>query len=68
MAAGEGDVGRWIAQAWGVWVEEVRLARAVANVVLAGISLRIVGQGLKGPFRPQTIEGIMKTVRALLGR
>ena len=37
-------------------------------LVLAGISLRIGGQVLKGPFLPQTLEGIMKTVRALLGR
>ena len=44
------------------------LAMAVANLVLAGISLRIGGQVLKGPFLPQTLEGIMKTVRALLGR
>ena len=41
---------------------------AIGNLVLAGISLRIGGQVLKGPFLPQTVEGVMKTVRAVFGR
>ena len=32
------------------------------------LSIRIGGQVLKGPFLPQTLEGVMKTVRALMGR
>ena len=35
---------------------------------LAGISLRIGGQVLKAPFLPQTLEGLSRTVRAVLGR
>jgi len=68
MVAGEVALVLWIQQAWGLSMMRALLAMAVANLVLAGISLRIGGQVLKGPFLPQTLEGIMKTVRALLGR
>ena len=68
MAAGEVALVLWIQQAWELSLMQAPLALAVANLVLAGISLRIGGQVLKGPFLPQTLEGIMKTVRALLGR
>ncbi|AII46147.1 membrane protein [Synechococcus sp. KORDI-49] len=68
MAAGEVALVLWIQQAWELSLMQALLALAVANLVLAGISLRIGGQVLKGPFLPQTLEGIMKTVRALLGR
>ena len=68
MAAGEAALVLWIQQAWELSLMQALLALAVANLVLAGISLRIGGQVLKGPFLPQTLEGIMNTVRALLGR
>ena len=68
MVAGEVALVLWIQQAWELSLMQALLALAVANLVLAGISLRIGGQVLKGPFLPQTLEGIMKTVRALLGR
>ena len=44
------------------------LVLAGVNLLFAGVSLRVGGQVLKGPFLPQTLEGIMKTVRALMGR
>ena len=44
------------------------LAMAVLDVVLAGVSLRIGGQLAKGPYLPQTLEGLSKTTRAVLGR
>ena len=68
MVAGEVALVIWIQQAWELSLMQALLALAVANLVLAGISLRIGGQVLQGPFLPQTLEGIMKTVRALLGR
>ena len=68
MVAGEVALVLWIQQAWELSLMQALLALAVANLVLAGISLRIGGQVLQGPFLPQTLEGIMKTVRALLGR
>ena len=44
------------------------LSLAVLNVVLAGVSLRIGGQLAKGPYLPQTLEGLSKTSRAVMGR
>jgi hypothetical protein len=44
------------------------LTLSVLNVVIAGASLRIGGQLAKGPYLPQTLEGLSKTTRAVMGR
>ena len=38
------------------------------NLVLAGMSLRIGGYLAKGPYLPETLEGISKTTKAVLGK
>ena len=38
------------------------------NLALAGMSLRIGGYLAKGPYLPETLEGIAKTTRAVLGK
>ena len=38
------------------------------NITLAGISLRLGGKLLKGPYLPETIEGLSKTTKAVLGK
>ena len=58
----------WIQQTWALSLVQALLVLAIANLVLAGISLRIGGQVLKAPFLPQTLEGLSRTVRAVLGR
>ena len=58
----------WLQQQFNLSMLQALLALATANLVLAGISLRIGGQVLKGPFLPQTLEGLSRTVRAVLGR
>ena len=68
LLAAEGALLLWIQDNWTLQLTKALLALAIANLVLAGISLRIGGQVLKGPFLPQTLEGLMKTVRALMGR
>ena len=68
LLAGEGALLLWIQDNWTLELVQALLVLAIANLVLAGISLRIGGQVLKGPFLPQTLEGVMKTVRALMGR
>ena len=68
LLAAEGALLLWIQDNWKLQLTQALLALAIANLVLAGISLRIGGQVLKGPFLPQTLEGVMKTVRALMGR
>ena len=68
LLAAEGALLLWIQHNWTLQLTQALLVLAIANLVLAGISLRIGGQVLKGPFLPQTLEGVMKTVRALMGR
>ena len=38
------------------------------NLVLAGMSLRIGGYLAKGPYLPETLDGIAKTTKAVLGK
>ena len=58
----------WMQEVWGWSVMKGLLAMAVLDVVLAGVSLRMGGQLAKGPYLPQTLEGLSKTTRAVLGR
>ena len=68
LLAGEVALVLWIQQTWSQSLIQALLALASANLVLAGISLRVGGQVLKAPFLPQTLEGLSRTVRAVLGR
>jgi len=49
------------------WIAAV-LAFAAVNLVLSGVLLRIGGQLSKGPYLPETMAGLTKTTRALVGR
>ena len=40
----------------------------IINIILAGMSLRIGGYLAKGPYLPETLEGIAKTTKAVLGK
>ena len=68
LLAGEVALVLWIQQTWALSLVQALLALSVANLVLAGISLRIGGSILHGPFLPQTLEGLTRTVRAVIGR
>ena len=58
----------WIQATWSLTLQLALLVLAADKLVLAGISLRLGGQVLKGPFLPQTLEGISRTFRAVMGR
>ena len=58
----------WLQQQWTLSLVQALLTLAAANLVLAGLSLRVGGELLKAPFLPQTLDGLRRTVRALLGR
>ena len=49
------------------WISAL-LAFAAANLALSGVLLRIGGQLSKGPYLPETMAGLTKTTRALVGR
>lgn len=55
-----------LVKGWG-WIAAL-LAWAAANLVLSGLLLRLGGQLTKGPYLPETIAGLTKTTRALVGR
>ena len=60
----------------GFWMREVLeldtkstiLILVCINLGLAGLSLRIGGYLAKGPYLPETLEGITKTTKAVLGK
>ena len=41
---------------------------ALLNISIAGVSLRIGGYLTKGPYLPDTLEGISKTSKAVFGK
>tara|TARA_Y100001968_G_scaffold331299_1_gene385539 strand:- start:980 stop:1366 length:387 start_codon:yes stop_codon:yes gene_type:complete len=41
---------------------------ALIDITFAGISLRIGGKLAKGPYLPETLEGISKTTKAVIGK
>ncbi len=61
---------------FGFWIKEFLeldtkttiLILVFVNLVLAGMSLRIGGYLAKGPYLPETLEGITKTTKAVLGK
>ena len=58
----------WLRQSLGLdWIRAAALVAGI-DIVLAGISLRLGGQLLKGPYLPETTAGLMRTTRALTGR
>ena len=41
---------------------------ALTDIAIAGLSLRLGGKLAKGPYLPETLEGISKTTKAVLGK
>ena len=68
VIAAEVALALWLQQQWTLSLVQALLALAAANLLLAGLSLRVGGELLKAPFLPQTLDGLRRTVRALLGR
>ncbi|BEV36799.1 phage holin family protein [Synechococcus sp. M16CYN] len=68
LLAGESALLLWTQRRWSLSLIQALIILAIGNLVFAGVTLRIGGQVLKGPFLPQTVEGVTKTMRALIGR
>jgi len=68
LIAAEAALLLWFHQGLGwSWIQAV-LALASGDLVLAGVFLRVGGAMLQGPYLPDTVGGLTKTARALLGR
>ena len=61
-------LGFWIKDLLELNTKSTILILVFVNLVLAGMSLRIGGYLAKGPYLPETLEGIAKTTKAVLGK
>ena len=61
-------LGFWIKELLELGTKSTILILVVINLFLAGMSLRIGGYLAKGPYLPETLEGIAKTTKAVLGK
>ncbi len=61
-------LGFWIKDLLEIDTKSTILILIFINLFLAGISLRIGGYLAKGPYLPETLEGIAKTTKAVLGK
>ena len=61
-------LGLWIKELLELNTKSTILILVFINLVLAGMSLRIGGYLAKGPYLPETLEGIAKTTKAVFGK
>ena len=61
-------LGFWIKDLLELDTQSTILILIFINLLLAGMSLRIGGYLAKGPYLPETLEGIAKTTKAVLGK
>ena len=61
-------LGLWLRDLLELDTKSTILILVFVNLVLAGMSLRIGGYLAKGPYLPETLEGIAKTTKAVLGK
>ena len=61
-------LGLWMQEVFNFNIKYTILILVVMNLAIAGMSLRIGGYLAKGPYLPQTLEGISKTTKAVLGK
>ena len=61
-------LGMWIRSTLNWNPEWTLIFIGLINITLAGISLRIGGYLSKGPYLPETLEGISKTTKAVFGK
>ena len=61
-------LGYWLRDLLELENKSTILILVFVNLVLAGMSLRIGGYLAKGPYLPETLEGIAKTTKAVLGK
>ena len=61
-------LGYWLRDALETGYISTILILVFINLALAGVSLRIGGYLARGPYLPETLEGITKTTKAVLGK
>ena len=61
-------LGYWLRELFELDNKSILTILVVLNITLAGLSLRLGGYLAKGPYLPETLEGIAKTTKAVLGK
>ena len=61
-------LGYWLRDLLEIDNKSTILILVFINLTFAGMSLRIGGHLAKGPYLPETLEGIAKTTKAVLGK
>ena len=61
-------LGLWIRDLFALKTKSTIMILVFINLCLAGMSLRIGGYLAKGPYLPETLDGIAKTTKAVLGK
>tara|TARA_Y100001968_G_C18949552_1_gene522536 strand:- start:38 stop:424 length:387 start_codon:yes stop_codon:yes gene_type:complete len=61
-------LGLWMKEFFEFDIKSTILLLVFLNLIIAGMSLRIGGHLAKGPYLPETLEGIAKTTKAVLGK
>ena len=61
-------LGYWLRDLLEIDNKSTILILVFINLALAGMSLRIGGYLAKGPYLPETLDGIAKTTKAVLGK
>ena len=61
-------LGYWLRDLLEIDNKSTILILVFINLAFAGMSLRIGGYLAKGPYLPETLEGIAKTTKAVLGK
>ena len=68
LLGSESILGFWIREFFDLNIKSTVLILVFINLFLAGVSLRIGGYLAKGPYLPETLDGIAKTTKAVLGK
>ncbi|AAP99112.1 MULTISPECIES: phage holin family protein [Prochlorococcus] len=58
----------WMQNAFNWNIETSLLIIALIDITLAGLSLRLGGYLTKGPYLPETLEGLSKSTKAVFGK
>ena len=58
----------WMQNRFTLNVQNALIILSLINITLAGISLRLGGHLTKGPYLPETLDGISKSTKAVFGK
>ena len=58
----------WMQKTFNWNIENSLIILSLINITIAGISFRLGGHLTKGPYLPETLEGLSKSTKAVFGK